>query len=290
MSEADKGSVALQIIGDDGTIATTNMLGAIPSFWGVDNTTIQGVKQAVAISNTKHGLLAAVPIICKGHSCAFIESCPIDPATVHQQAVNVGRCMVEIATILKRFDDYCTYFGVSTEDVVDMGLIRDMIDIEVQILRCDNKIAIDGDFIDMVIAGISNQGKEYKNPALSLASQMKEKLRKERYQIMRLLNSTRADKAKENKLKNDESRKAVSLIAKALQLQQQGRLKPVSDFVVDANYSVDEEDPGSPPISQNPSPPGNEDSRPEEINSEIPFDVDCEIPEDLPDNLDLEVE
>jgi hypothetical protein len=113
-----------------------------------------------------------------------------------------------------------------------MGLIKDLVDVEIQILRCDNKIAISGDFIMEIIAGISNQGKEYKNPALHLAWVQKERLRNERYKILRLLDSTRADKAKKQQMNNDQSRKAVDLVQRALELARAGQLHPLPGMMI----------------------------------------------------------
>jgi len=148
---------------------------------------------------------------------------------------------MEIATLVNRFEKYCDFFKVTEEDVVDMNLIRELIDIEIQILRCDNLIARDADFVEMVIAGVSNTGKEYKRPELKQSVQLKEKLRSEKHRIFKLLDSTREDRAK--KLKNgiDPGQAAVELIAKMKDLQNAGLLKTVfvtqQDDAIDAEFS-----------------------------------------------------
>lgn len=242
----------MAVIGDDGVLTTTNGLGILPSFWGIDSTSINAVKTAVSVSNTRHGLLAAVPIICRGDECPYLESCYIDPTTRNVVANKQGRCPIEIATIISQFEKYCKHFGIEDreEDAVDMGMVRDLVDVEIQILRCDNKIAIDGDFIEQVIAGISNQGQEYRNPALHLAWLQKEKLRNERYKILRLLDSTRADKAKKDLAANDASRKAVDLVQRAMELQRSGKLQPLPMMarIIDVTPEEDHEQPVDNPV------------------------------------------
>ena len=232
MDKIDKCQNLPSVISDDGTVTVTQELGIIPSFWGVDGNTITAVKQAISISNTKHGLLSAVPIICRGSKCPFLETCYIDDALRHDLAVKIGRCAIEIAAILQRFEKYCHFFSVTDDDLVDMGLIKDMVDIEVQILRCDNKLAISGDFIEEVVAGMSAHGKTFHRPEIHLAAVQKEKLRKERYVIYKLLDSTRHDRAKTQSNKHDMSKAAAGLIARVLELQEKGLLRPVHEMML----------------------------------------------------------
>jgi len=232
------------VLNDDGVLTTTSGLGVLPSFWGIDSVSISAVKTAVSVSNTRHGLMAAVPIICRGEDCPYAESCYIDSTVRNVVANKQGRCPIEIATIVDRFEMYCNHFSIKDreEDAVDMGMVRDLVDIEIQILRCDNKIAIDGDFIEDVIAGISNQGVPYNNPQLHLAWVQKEKLRNERYKVFKLLDSTRSDKAKKDMATNDASKKAVDLVSRALALQKAGLLKPLPMVTIDVTPVVTSDD------------------------------------------------
>jgi hypothetical protein len=172
--------------------------------------------------------MSSVPIICRGDQCPYLETCYLDSQVRNQAAAQGGRCPIEIAALLQRFDQYCQFFGTTEEDVVDMGLIRELVDVEIQTLRCDNKIATEADFIEMTIAGISNQGVPYTRPELKVGNQYKEKLRGEKHRIYKLLDSTREDRAKRNGKLADPSMMAVTLIEKMRQLEKDGLLRGVS--------------------------------------------------------------
>src|SRR5690606_29317666 len=125
----------------------------------------------------KHGMFSRIPIICRGRACPFFETCWIPEADLQ-----VGeRCPIEIATIVERFDEYCEELGVNPEtDVVDAGLVKDVIDLEIMMLRADGILASDAALVKDVVAGVSPKGQEYYKPELNPAVDLKERLRKEK--------------------------------------------------------------------------------------------------------------
>lgn len=251
----------------DNTITVAENLGAIPSFWGVDTNTISELGRSGRVIGAQYGLLSAVPLICKGDKCPYINACFIDPAQ-RSYVANLkppGRCLIEIAALVDRFNRYVDFFMITDEDVVDMSLIRELVDVEIQILRCDNLIAIDGDFIEMVVAGVSNQGREYKRPELKQSIVLKEKLRNERHRIYKLLDSTREDRAKRLKNIDDPSIKAAELVARMKELQQAGTIKTV--FVTqDASVIDVSHDATSEPVCKTPIKEQQEEQQIEDTN------------------------
>lgn len=155
-----------------------------PEFWEVDE---KNVESAKGVITSRYGLLASVPMICRGSKCPFYEACFI-PRSERKKG---ERCPIEVATILDRFERYVKQLNVEEDNIVDLSLIRELVDIEVQMVRADMKLAIDADFVEQVVAGIDQQGQAWHKPELHKAVDYKDRLRRERHRILDLLASTR---------------------------------------------------------------------------------------------------
>ena len=190
--------------------------------WKISPQQEPAVEEQREVLAQSHGLFAHVPIICHGGRCPYAKTCMVDPA----DRLPGERCPTEIAFILNRFKEYCTALGLSPdkeEDVVDMGLVRELVDIEIQLMRADSLMAIDATPIKDVIAVLAEDGTAYYKPELHRAVELKTTLRKTRHNILSLLNSTRKDR-NAGKLM-DPSSLAASLIERAKELEKQGALK-----------------------------------------------------------------
>ncbi|MGL4818462.1 MAG: hypothetical protein ACRC5C_00555 [Bacilli bacterium] len=164
----------------------------LPATWKVSNETKGMISSSIEIYNTKHGLYAAIPMVCKGQECPYASVCPLldsgsDPTG--------SRCPLEIGLILKRYEEYVHEFGVSEGDVVDMSMIKDLIDYDVQLFRAENKIAMEGDFVEDVVISVTDTGREITTPQISKAAEYKERIMAKKHKVLQLMHSTRSDKA-----------------------------------------------------------------------------------------------
>lgn len=105
------------------------------------------------------------------------------------------RCSLEIAMILKKYEEYCDEFGIDENNIVDMGLVKDLIDYDIQLFRAENKIAVQGDFIEEVVVSVTESGEAITAPQLSKATEYKDKIMNKKFKVLELMNSTRKDKA-----------------------------------------------------------------------------------------------
>lgn len=192
----------------------------LPAAWGTSEKSKKAIQKSVKSSNVRHGLYASIPMICRGDECAYKETCPLFQVDEHPEG---ERCPLEISEILTKFDSYTKELGIETYDnIIDMTLIKDLIDLDVQISRADRKLAIDGDFIQMVTITITEDGDEIQNPAIHKAVEYKEKLLKKRHDVLQLLNSTRKDKAGDKlSITLDPSTYASQLVAQAMKMKGQ---------------------------------------------------------------------
>lgn len=197
----------------------------LPIGWAYNTQkSVENVRKARASTNMKHGMYSGVPIICQGIDCPFHKTCWIP---VNEREVG-GRCPIEVGALLERFDAYVKEWNVKDDDTTDHSLIKDIIDIEIMMLRADNSLAISGDFIEEVVAGTDDQGRAIKRPELHKAFEAKAKLRQERIKLLNQMNSTRKDKNQEIKGLTDPSSIASSLMQKVRALQQQGAIIDVT--------------------------------------------------------------
>lgn len=182
------------------------MTNSIKNVWNLSDDAFIKASASSKRYKYKHGMFAAIPIICQGKDCPYKPVC-----TIPEQHIVVNeRCPVEIGAIMARFDMWCEHFDIDvsgdeiqTKDLVDATLIRDLVDIEVQILRAENKIAMTGDFIGLTISTVDRNGKPFYENTVTPEAEFKNSLYDRRYKILNLLNSTRKDKSKDEKVTND---------------------------------------------------------------------------------------
>ncbi|MEX3713536.1 hypothetical protein ABFV99_14125 [Cytobacillus horneckiae] len=204
----------------------------LPSTWKVSNETRGMIAQSLNIYNTKHGLYAAIPMMCKGDLCPYAEVCPLLEGGMDPSG---SRCPLEIGLIMKRYDEYKDEFGIDESNVVDMGLVKDLVDYDVQLFRAENKIAMQGDFIEDVVVSVTENGQEITAPQISKAAEYKEKISNKKYKALQLMHSTRSDKAGDKlTLTLDPSSYAAQLMS-----QVASDMKPGQIF--DADYQEVEE-------------------------------------------------
>jgi hypothetical protein len=205
----------------------------LPSTWKVSQETRGMIAQSLEIYNTKHGLYAAIPLLCKGSQCPYAAVCPLLESGMDPSG---SRCPLEIGLILKQYEVYKDEFNLDEEDIVDMGLVKDLVDYDVQLFRADNKIAMQGDFIEEVTVTVTENGQEIKAPQISKAAEYKEKIMTKKHKVLQLMHSTRSDKAGDKlTITLDPSSYAASLMA-----QVADNMKPGQIF--DAEYTEDDEE------------------------------------------------
>ena len=195
----------------------------LASVWGLDKNKIKEVKNISRVYYTKHGMFASIPIICQNKKCAYKDVCMIDPA----QRIDGQRCPMEIAAIITRFNQWCEHFNIETvgdviepKDLVDASLIKDLVNIEIQILRAENKIALSGDFIGETLVDVDKKCNPYYGYVVTPESEFLMTLQDKKMKILNQLNATRKDKAAD-KRKESASDEAVRIFQQMQELQKQ---------------------------------------------------------------------
>lgn len=193
----------------------------VSKLWNMPKGLKSSLDDISKIYKMKHGMFAGVPIICKGAMCPYKDVCILDSSELEEGT----RCPMEAGAIIARFEMWCSHFGIDIskdelkkEDIVDVSLIKDLVDNEIQTLRVDNRIAMSADFIARTIASVDNKGRVYYEDTVSPEAQFKLQLLDKRHKILQLLNSTRKDKSKHLDKNNSASVKALGILQKVGEL------------------------------------------------------------------------
>lgn len=190
----------------------------VPSTWPQPSEkSVAAMKLASGAFNTKHGLFASIPLVCKGHGCPYASTCI---AIIYGLAPEGERCPVEIAGIAHRFKAYCDELNIDEYKLTHVTLVKELIDCEIIIERCNQLLAAEGELIVDVIAGISESGETFQRPEIHKALDIKDRNLKRKNEILQLLNSTPKDKAKsEGTNIIDPSQYASSIMQKFMEAQ-----------------------------------------------------------------------
>lgn len=183
------------------------------SAWTRNPAAVEAITVARQLRNTKHGLYANVPIICKAEHCPYAHSCPL----IEMQMAPFGdKCPIEIAAIEDLFARYLDEMGIdpsNKKSTVDMMLVKDLVDADIGLLRIDNKMAWDADYVIDNVIGVSDEGEAITKKELHPLTDYKEKLISRKNKTMQLLNSTRKDKAGDKiTLQVDPSERAAEML------------------------------------------------------------------------------
>lgn len=200
--------------------------------FGLQTSLFTEVSNMHNLYKTKHGILASIPLICRNQDCSYKDVCLISP---HNRIVG-SRCPMEISAILSRYEQWCTHFGIDVsrdyledKDIVDATLVKDLVSVEIQMMRAENKIALNGDFMTTVLLDIDRKCNPYFGKDVSPETKYLMTLQDKKMKILNQLNATRKDQA------NDKSKIAASDIAvrifqQAQQMEKEKHIVNISDM------------------------------------------------------------
>lgn len=205
------------------------------AMWGVDPAVIKEIGNMNRVYSSKHGMFASVPIVCKGPDCAYKDVCMVSQA----QRIVGHRCPMEIAAILSRYEQWCTHFEINivqdmidSKDLVDATLIKDLVNVEVQMLRAENKIALNGDIMADTLLDIDKKCQPYFGKIVSAETEFLMALQDKKIKILNQLNATRKDKAAD-KRKESASDTAIKIFQQVKELEKAQQIINISDMDFD---------------------------------------------------------
>lgn len=205
------------------------------AMWGIDAAVVKEIGNMNKIYSSRHGMFASVPIVCKGPDCAYKDVCMVNQA----QRIVGHRCPMEIAAILARYEQWCVHFElditqdiIDSKDLVDATLIKDLVNIEVQMLRAENKIALNGDIMSDTLLDIDKKCQPYFGKIVAPEVEFLMSLQDKKIKILNQLNATRKDKAAD-KRKESASDAAIKIFQQVKELEKTQRVINITDVEFD---------------------------------------------------------
>lgn len=183
----------------------------LPPNWKISHKGKKAIEMAQAMISTRHGLYASIPLVCKGNDCPHISTCGLD---LYDMSPEGERCPLEIAKMDQLYKKYANELEIDEESQIDLSLLKELIDVEITIDRADSLLAQEGSFIQDVTVSVTENGHRVTRPEIHKAAEIKDKLSKRKQEVMKNLNATRKDKAKEKKIEYDPATYASELIKK----------------------------------------------------------------------------
>lgn len=178
--------------------AYEKLMGRIKTnIWGYDEKGAMAVKASMQMIATKTGMYTRIPIFCKGDDCPYSETCILLAGGM----APVGKpCPHETSMIAVKLAGYMEEFDLGKEDasVTDKALVEEIILMEIIMERCKALMSREVNPIQMMVAGMSEDGSPIMQPQVSKTMEAYERASKKRNADYDLLMATRKNKKKDD--------------------------------------------------------------------------------------------
>jgi hypothetical protein len=189
-----------------------------PSEWNLSEEGKRNIAHAKTEQKLEHGLYAGIPMICLNEKCPYKETCGYYK---NDNAPEGERCPKEIAKVLNLYEKYKKQLKLTEDDMVQLSLLKEVIDLDIKIDRADRKQAADPDLIKEVPVAVSDSGRVIRKPEVDKVAELKDRLLDRRHKILSYLNATPKDKSsKKLEISQDPSTYAAQLLKKKKEIEE----------------------------------------------------------------------
>jgi len=215
-----------------------------PEEW--DQSQIDKAIDLVRPQRTRNSMFASIPMRCESSKCLYASTCPL----YAENLAPYGKpCPIEMSIVSQFTSEYMHQLDVSPDNLVEVSMVRDLVDQEVQYLR-KTKLLAKEHFIQENIVGIdSNTGEPIMKKELHLAVELEDRLHKRRKDLRNQLLATREARAKVGQVQLDTAQAISEIIQKVKNveteknkiLRQKLGTYEVDDYIVDSESSEEKE-------------------------------------------------
>lgn len=144
------------------------------------------------LNSVKNGLYSIYPIPCKQGSCPYGSTCI---ALQNNIEPPYGEpCVIETTRIEQLIVQYSTQFDFDSASATDKVQIRELVQLDILMDRCQNLMSQEVDVLQQVVAGVNDQGDTYTQPVVSRYYDAWERMSKRRQSLLDDLLATRKSK------------------------------------------------------------------------------------------------
>ena len=164
---------------------------------------------------TKTSMFSSIPMRCEASKCIFASTCPL----LQENLAPKGKpCPIEMAMVSQFTGEYIEQLDVSPDNLVEVSLVRDLVDQEVQYLR-KTKLLAKEHFVQENIIGIDKDGSPILKKELHLAVELEDRLHKRRKDLRNQLLATREARAKIGQTQLDTAQAISEIIHKVQMIE-----------------------------------------------------------------------
>jgi hypothetical protein len=212
-----------------------------PEHWTNDQ-----IDQAVEIikpQKTRSTMFSSIPMNCEAERCLFASTCPL----LKEALAPRGKpCPIEMSIVSQFTAEYLEQLEVNPNNLVEVSMVRDLVDQEVQYLR-KTKLLAKEHFVQENIIGVDSDGNPIMKKELHLAVELEDKLHKRRKDLRNQLLATREAKAKVGQVQLDTAQAISDIIGKvqSIESQREKLIKQklgtteIDDYIIDSEV-IDE--------------------------------------------------
>jgi len=199
----------------------------------------QKAVELVRPQRTRTSMFSSIPMSCESTKCIFASTCPL----LQQNLAPHGKpCPIEMSMVSQFTAEYMEQLDVSPENLVEVSMVRDLVDQEVQYLR-KTKLLAKEHFVQENIIGLDKDGSPIFKKELHLAVELEDRLHKRRKDLRNQLLATREARAKTGQIQLDTAQTISEIIHKVQSIEIENKKlikKKLGVYDVD-EYIVDSE-------------------------------------------------
>jgi hypothetical protein len=179
--------------------------------------------ELVRPQKTRNAMFSSIPMNCEAEKCIFASTCPL---IKERLAPRGNPCPIEMAMVSQFTGEYLEQLDVNPNNLVEVSMVRDLVDQEVQYMR-KTKLLAKEHFIQENVIGVDQDGQPILKKELHLAVELEDKLHKRRKDLRNQLLATREAKAKVGQVQLDTAQAISDIINKvqAIETQREKLLK-----------------------------------------------------------------
>ena len=186
-----------------------------PEEW--DQSQIDKAIELVRPQRTKNAMFASIPMRCESSKCVYASTCPLYAENL---APHGKPCPIEMSMVSQFTGEYMEQLDVSPNNLVEVSMVRDLVDQEVQYMR-KTKLLAKEHFIQENVIGVDQDGQPILKKELHLAVELEDKLHKRRKDLRNQLLATREAKAKVGQVQLDTAQAISDIINKVQSIENQ---------------------------------------------------------------------
>lgn len=175
----------------------------------------QKATDLVRPQKTRTSMFSSIPMNCESSRCIFADTCPLLKENL---APKGSPCPIEMSIVAQFTAEYMEQLDVLPDNLVEVSMVRDLVDQEVQYIR-KTKLLAKEHFIQENIIGIDNEGNPILKKELHLAVELEDKLHKRRKDLRNQLLATREAKAKIGQTQADTAQAISDIVSKVQNIE-----------------------------------------------------------------------